>query len=649
MLQQSESENKENNEMLQSIRIHHPSNQYSIISVEENQSQHNLEDVSSQIVVREDSISDNINPHSCSSEDLINTEADHTSLASCNSINGNREDAEQCTTVPSKSVAMKVHTASISTPSSFEKTISSHEIISHGKCYSTSREYNHGQCGLNNLGNTCFMNSILQCVNNIPPLVKHYCDPRNKSWLSYNNHPVSREFANLVQSMRIYDTVRPAALKSAVSKYAPLFGGYGQQDSHEYLTALLDALHQESLTQTEESDSGERSIITDLFQGQMEYTIKCSAASRCQNVTITTDPFLDIPVFIDEKFTSSPMFKVRFFTMDGCEKIIYFPYSSTHTIQSIIDYLKNTTSYSSRRSIIAMKVSADNKFFARYRLSTILEKINDQLTMFYEIDDSNMNPMTICWILGENLDDTSQISYHPPLLLKLPECNYNEHLRNCLSNHFNSSDLVYDISDDSICDMDITTAFSVSCTTKTILINFDEERIQQLRSHFPTQQKNALRQMQQLSNVTLEQCLINNLSVVERMSSSSTWFCSYCQRNRQLTKENRILSLPPVLIIHLKRFDLESLPPRRKINTFVKYPLELNMTQFLSSATSDNEQIYDLIGVSVHSGSFEGGHYIAYAKTASGWFCFNDSSVNPINETEVISQNAYVLFYLRRA
>ena len=550
MLQQSESENKENNEMLQSIRIHHPSNQYSIISVEENQSQHNLEDVSSQIVVREDSISDNINPHSCSSEDLINTEADHTSLASCNSINGNREDAEQCTTVPSKSVAMKVHTASISTPSSFEKTISSHEIISHGKCYSTSREYNHGQCGLNNLGNTCFMNSILQCVNNIPPLVKHYCDPRNKSWLSYNNHPVSREFANLVQSMRIYDTVRPAALKSAVSKYAPLFGGYGQQDSHEYLTALLDALHQESLTQTEESDSGERSIITDLFQGQMEYTIKCSAASRCQNVTITTDPFLDIPVFIDEAMSPS----------------------SSAEIAAVL------SNEQARRDSDAS----------------------------YHIWPHTMNILCCGWIL---------LTKCGTLLKSL-------FTALCWLNYYIIMRMWYS------CD---------SRSKHAIFGNF-YRRVSTFTSENP----------QPCDSVLLEQCLKNNICIVERTSSNSTWFCPHCQRNRQLTKENRILSLPQVLIIHLKRFDMES-SSHRKIETFVKYPLELNMTKFLSSPTLGEEHVYDLIGVCLHSGSFERGHYIAYIKKISGWYCFNDSFVNSISVNDVISRNAYILFYLKRA
>lgn len=61
--------------------------------------------------------------------------------------------------------------------------------------------------------------------------------------------------------------------------------------------------------------------------------------------------------------------------------------------------------------------------------------------------------------------------------------------------------------------------------------------------------------------------------------------------------------------------------------------------------------MYDLIGVSVHSGSLLGGHYTAYAKNPlnNKWYYFNDSSVTEVrNESEIVCNGAYVLFYKRK-
>jgi ubiquitin C-terminal hydrolase len=510
--------------------------------------------------------------------------------------------------------------------------------------YRTTRN-NHGQCGLDNLGNTCFMNAILQCLNNVPPFAEHYLHLKGKFSPS-GSRSVSETFADLVQSMRKSDIGRPEALKHILCKYyAPQFRGYDQQDSHEFLTVLLDALHQESIV--EAVDGEEQSIITDLFRGQMEYTIKCSAALQCKNVTISTDSFMDLPLFIEEIVSPiSTSFKFRFVSLDGHEKICDFSFSLMDTIQSVIDHFQQSSSNSFSTSIVAMKISANNMFSCQYRSSTALEKIDDQSTIFYEIEGDPENPATICYFCEKSSSVGRQLYHHPPLLLKLPKQNAEGSLHTCLSNHFGLVALIYEVNYHSTLDI------SFPCLgvhyEKPIIIAFDEKTMQHLRSTSERTLKNSTRYIRTESSVTLERCLTNNISVVERMATNKTWFCPNCQKDRQLTNENRILSLPKVLIIHLKRFDIESRPPRAKIETFVKYPLVLNMTKFLP-ATSCDEQIYDLIGVCLHSGSLTGGHYIAYAKNSRDWFRFNDSCVSQISANDVVSANAYILFYLKRS
>ena len=76
-------------------------------------------------------------------------------------------------------------------------------------------------------------------------------------------------------------------------------------------------------------------------------------------------------------------------------------------------------------------------------------------------------------------------------------------------------------------------------------------------------------------------------------------------------------------------------------------PPKTGMTGFVDS----DETMYDLFAVCNHHGDMNRGHYISYCKNpvASDWFIYDDQNVLPIqNRQQVVSQHAYILFYLRR-
>ena len=56
--------------------------------------------------------------------------------------------------------------------------------------------------------------------------------------------------------------------------------------------------------------------------------------------------------------------------------------------------------------------------------------------------------------------------------------------------------------------------------------------------------------------------------------------------------------------------------------------------------------VYELIGISQHSGTMGGGHYTAITRSADNgkWYDFNDSMVSP-SQPSTPSKSAYVLFY----
>lgn len=109
-----------------------------------------------------------------------------------------------------------------------------------------------GQCGLWNIGNTCFMNSVLQCLSHTTDLSKFSRSPSaatsavdKGSTSSTKDQKIWAEFCKLIQQMWQVGarSVNPSELKMALSSKYKMYSGSAQQDAQEFLRYLLDALH----------------------------------------------------------------------------------------------------------------------------------------------------------------------------------------------------------------------------------------------------------------------------------------------------------------------------------------------------------------------------------------------------------------------
>ncbi|KAL1007626.1 hypothetical protein UPYG_G00089240 [Umbra pygmaea] len=144
---------------------------------------------------------------------------------------------------------------------------------------------------------------------------------------------------------------------------------------------------------------------------------------------------------------------------------------------------------------------------------------------------------------------------------------------------------------------------------------------------------------------SLQDCL-KLFSKEEKLSENNKVFCRHCKAHRDSTKKLEIWKLPPIVLVHLKRFSYEG-RWKQKLQTTVDFPLEnLELSQYVIGPRASVKR-YNLFGVSNHYGGLDGGHYTAFCKNAvkQRWYKFDDHEVSEISTSAVKSSAAYILFY----
>uniref|UniRef100_A0A6A7FSR5 ubiquitinyl hydrolase 1 n=2 Tax=Hirondellea gigas TaxID=1518452 RepID=A0A6A7FSR5_9CRUS len=228
--------------------------------------------------------------------------------------------------------------------------------ISSGSAYNTmsssgygSPPAKHGYMGLENIGNTCFMNSVLQTLLNTRELRDYFLSPVNYSQKELNTKNPLGQGGRLAVAFALLMKVAwnnqnrsfaPAKLKAVMSLKANQFSGFAQHDAQEFMVELLDGLHEDLnrikqkpyFAEPPELDGWDDamaaneswrlhklrndSIIDDLFKGQFRSALTCH---ECNKISVKFDEFccLSVPIPKDQK-----VLKVVFFYRDTYKRPI---------------------------------------------------------------------------------------------------------------------------------------------------------------------------------------------------------------------------------------------------------------------------------------------------------------------------------------
>ncbi|KAL9557999.1 hypothetical protein MBANPS3_001099 [Mucor bainieri] len=191
-----------------------------------------------------------------------------------------------------------------------------------------------GTTGLKNLGNTCFMNSIIQCLSGTIPFARYFISGVFRQHINKDNFlgtggVLAENFASLLRTMwsENYNFISPVLFREALIKFAPQFRGSEQHDSQEFLNFLLDGIHEDcNLVKKRPSpppESAEEearfeqlpdwqasgiawerylernsSVIVSLFQGQYRSRLTCLT---CQATSTTYNSFMSLSLPIPAK------------------------------------------------------------------------------------------------------------------------------------------------------------------------------------------------------------------------------------------------------------------------------------------------------------------------------------------------------------
>lgn len=597
-----------------------------------------------------------------------------------------------------------------------------------------------GLIGLLNLGNTCFMNSAIQCLVHTPEFAQYFREDYYQEINRQNPLGMVGElalaFGDLLRKLWVSGRtpVAPRHFKSKLGRFAPQFTGYNQHDSQELLAFLLDGLHEDlnrvkhkPYIKSKDADgrpdeevadeywanhiARNDSIIVDVCQGQYKSTLVCPV---CNKISVTFDPFMYLSLPLQS--TTVRSMTVTVFTCDGSTP----PAACTVTVpkqgrcRDLIQALSNACSLKHDEKLLLAEIRGHNIYhyledpfmslssikdddhLAAYKVPKLTKNTKFiQLIHRREERETGSAQAAMGWkpygtplvssILCDDIITNSDIqAIVQKMLSPMLRAENSGHLNSTStraaglnevspdsnapdSKHSNGSNskittaqklpLVF-VDENNVCiDLSIgedkALRYSSSSPSILVFIDWSKKLLKSYDTHYLENLPEVSKfgpptKKARIEPLSLYTCLEAFLRE-EPLVPEDMWYCPRCKERRQASKKLDLWRLPEVLVIHLKRFSY-SRSMKHKLETFVNFPIhDFDLTSYVANKNNSQRQLYELYALTNHYGGMGSGHYTAYIKLLdeNRWYNFDDSHISLINEDDVKSTAAYVLFYRR--
>ena len=124
-----------------------------------------------------------------------------------------------------------------------------------------------------------------------------------------------------------------------------------------------------------------------------------------------------------------------------------------------------------------------------------------------------------------------------------------------------------------------------------------------------------------------------------RSESMDDYTCDKCKETSMCVHKRTYTRMSDLMIVQLKLYN-----SRGKINRHINYSDTLDLSKLTNKKT-----VYQLVGIVIHMGSLNSGHYVSICKNLVDhqWRLYNDSQVQTVSLEQATNQKPYLLFYKR--